>query len=306
MIALITWGDEPELDNRQLEVFAIVAREGSFTKAAAELHLVQSAVSATIAALESDLGERLLDRTTRWVQPTAAGRALLPHAHGILDAFRAARDAVEAVGGGLSGSIRIGYMTNVTLVDVPQLLGRFAAAHPNVTMRLAPAATGTRGLAESLQSGDIDLAFLSATAPDYPMLRIDSLATSRLGLAVSASDPLAGRASIPLADTVGLRFVDSGPGFANRALVDAEFRRRGLRRDVQIETADMHDSAALVRYGLCVGFLPQYLVEKDDQIRWIAVEDAEFVMHVSVGTARDRTLSAAAARLADMARAEQA
>ena len=131
------------MDRRQLEVFLAVARAGSFTRASAELHLVQSAVSATVASLESDLGERLFDRTTRRVRLTAAGQALLPRATAILDAFQAARDAVDAVRGGLSGSVRIGYMTNVTLFDIPRLLGRFNADHPAVTMHLSPSATGT-------------------------------------------------------------------------------------------------------------------------------------------------------------------
>ncbi|AGL13640.1 LysR family transcriptional regulator [Actinoplanes sp. N902-109] len=292
------------MDNRQLKVFLAVAREGSFSRAATGLHLAQSAVSATIAALESDLGERLFDRTTRRVQPTPAGQALLPHATAILDAFQAARDAVEAVSGGLSGSIRIGYMTNVTLFDIPRLLGRFTAEYPHVTMHLSPAATGTAGLAQGLRSGDMDLAFLAAEQRDYPDLHVDVLATSVLGLAVAAGHPLAGRGRIALADTAALKFVDFRAGFANRTLVDAEFRQRGLWRDIQIETSDMNDTAALVRNGLGVGFLPKYLVEDDPGIHWIEVADAAFTMHVSVATARGRLRCAAAARLAALARAE--
>ncbi|MEV6638324.1 LysR family transcriptional regulator [Actinoplanes sp. NPDC051470] len=290
------------MDKRQLEVFVAVARVGSFTRAAAELHLVQSAVSATVAALEADLGQRLFDRTTRRVRPTAAGQALLPRATAILDAFQAARDAVDEVRGGLSGSIRIGYMTNVTLFDIPRLLGRFNAGHPGVTMRLAPAATGTAGLAEGLRRGDLDLAFLAARPADYPDLHVDVLATTALGLGVAAGHPLAGRSSISLAEAATLRFVDFREGFGNRTLVDAEFRRRGLWRDIQIETSDTNDTAALVRNGLGVGFLPRYLITGDDGIHWIEIADATLEMSVSVATLRGRTLSAAASRLAELAR----
>jgi len=281
-----------------------VAREGSFTRAAAGLHMVQSAASATVAALESDLREKLFDRTTRQVRLTTAGRALLPHATSILDAFRAARDAVEGVGGGLSGSIYVGYMTNVTLFDIPRLLGRFTRDYPQVTIRLAPAQTGTTGLVEQLRAGDIDLAFIAAQPSDYPDLDISILAGSPLGLAVATDHPLRARQSITLAEMTGLRFVDFRKGFANRTLVDAEFKRRGLRREVQIESSDTSDTAALVRNGLGAGFLPLYLVKEDPQLHWIQVEDASFDMYVSVATARGRTLSAAGARLADLARGE--
>lgn len=299
---LITVRDNGSVDNRQLEVFAAVAREGSFTRAASALHLVQSAVSATVAALEADLGERLFDRTTRRVQPTEAGRALLPHATAILQAFQAARDSVEAVGGGLSGSIRIGYMTNVTLFDIPALLGRFAADHPRVNLHLAPAPTGTAGLVDGLRRGDLDVAFLSAAPEQYPDLAIDVLVESPVGLGVATDSPLAARPSIALADTVGLRFVDFREGFGNRTVVEAELRRRGLRREVPIETSDINDLAALVRNGLGAAFLPKYLVDADPGIHWIDLDDASFSMPVSVGTARDRALGAAATRLAALAR----
>lgn len=290
------------MDNRQLQVFASVAREGSFTAASTKLYLAQSAVSATIASLEADLGERLFDRTTRRVQPTAAGRALLPHATAILDAFQSARDAVEAVGSGLSGSIRIGYMTNVTLFDIPRLLGRFNEDHPAVTLHLAASATGTAGLADGLRRGDLDLAFVGAPPQDYPDLCIDVLATSPLGLAVPLNDPRAGLGSIALADTTSLRFVDLPQGFAVRTLVDAEFRRRSLSREVQTETSDLNDAVSLVRNGLGVGFLPKYVVQDDAGIHWIQLEDAAFEMTVSIATAPARPLGAAASRLAALAR----
>jgi DNA-binding transcriptional LysR family regulator len=302
---LIVPSDNRQVDSRQLEVFAAVAREGGFTRAAAHLHTVQSAVSATINALETDLGERLFDRTTRSVRLTEAGAALLPHALTILAAFQSARDAVEGVSGGLSGAVRIGYMTNVTLFDIPALLGRFSRDHPGVSLHMAPASRGTGGLAEGLRRGDIDVAFLSATPDQYPDLDVDVLVASPVGLVVAVGDPLAERTRILLAETTPLRFVDFREGFGNRTVVDAELRRRGLRREVPIETSDINDLAALVRNRLGVAFLPRYLVEGDPGLHWIDLDDAEFSMPVSVATSRDRPVSAAAARLAALARSSR-
>jgi DNA-binding transcriptional LysR family regulator len=294
------------VDGRQLGVFAAVARAKSFTRASAEMHVAQSAVSATIASLEVELGERLFDRSTRKVQLTEAGRALFPHAVAIVDAFQAARDAVDGVRGGLSGSLRIGYMTNVTLFDIPAVLGRFTAEFPAVSIHLAPSVTGTAGLAEELRRGEIDLAFLAATPDHYPDLHIDVLATAPVGLAVMASSPLAALRSVKLSDTAGMRFIDFRSGFGNRTLADAEFARRQLVRQVQIETADMNDAAALVRNGLGVAFLPRYLVEEDPGVTWIEISDASFELSVSLGTPRGRSLSAAASRLAMMVRNDAA
>jgi DNA-binding transcriptional LysR family regulator len=83
------------MELRQLEYFVAVAGERSFTRAAQRLHVVQSAVSAAITALEKDLRVVLLERNARRVQLTEAGEALLPEAQAVLDAALAARDAVE-------------------------------------------------------------------------------------------------------------------------------------------------------------------------------------------------------------------
>jgi DNA-binding transcriptional LysR family regulator len=294
------------MDSRQLSVFAAVARARSFTRAAADIRVAQSAVSATIAALETELGDRLFDRSTRKVQLTAAGQALLPHALSIVDAFQAARDAVDAVRGGLSGSIRIGYMTNVTLFDIPAVLGRFSAEYPMVSIHLSPSATGTAGLADELRSGELDLAFFAATAQDHPDLRIDPLATDPVGLAVKAASPLASLRQMRMEETAGLRFIDFRAGFGNRTLADSEFDRLRLTREVFVETADMNDAAALVRNGLGVAFLPRYVVENDPLISWIQLIDASLELSVGLGTNRSRPLSAAATRLATQVREKAA
>jgi DNA-binding transcriptional LysR family regulator len=293
------------MDNRQLTVFRAVARSGNFTRAGEDLHLAQSAVSATVAALEADLGQKLFDRTTRRVILTAAGRALLPHATRILDAFRSARDEVEAVSAGLSGSVRIGYMTNVTAVDIPRLLGSFSRAHPQVSIYLNASVTGTAGLATGLLHSELDVAFLAASPNEYPDLRIKVLARSPLSLAVPNDHPLGTTALVRLTDVTGLRYIDVPDGYGTRTRVDREFRSRGIWRDVHIQTSDMTDAAALIRHGLGVGFLPKYVVDADPGLQWIEIEDLSVDMVVSVATARGRELSAAAQRIVDLASIDQ-
>jgi DNA-binding transcriptional LysR family regulator len=95
-----------EVELRQLRTFVAVAEEGSFTLAADRLHVVQSAVSATIRGLEAELGVRLFDRSTRRIELSDAGRALLPDARRTLAAAALAEDAVAQVGSGLSGTPR--------------------------------------------------------------------------------------------------------------------------------------------------------------------------------------------------------
>src|SRR5690349_8323190 len=124
------------MELRQLEHFVAVAEEGHFTRAARRVHIVQSGLSASVRALERELGAQLLTRTTRRVALTEAGRALLEEARRTLAAAAAAREAVAAVQGVLRGRIAVGTLQASVAVDLPAALGRFHAAHPGVEIGL--------------------------------------------------------------------------------------------------------------------------------------------------------------------------
>jgi DNA-binding transcriptional LysR family regulator len=94
----------PILDSRKLLAFSTLARVGSFTNAARELHLTQSAVSHAIKSLEQDLDCRLFDRLGRHVSLTAAGRQLLEHANKILSEMKTAREDLLVFGKLTAGS----------------------------------------------------------------------------------------------------------------------------------------------------------------------------------------------------------
>src|ERR1700761_1197938 len=98
------------MELRQLTAFVAVAEDGSFTRASDRLHVVQSAVSANVRNLERELGARLFDRSTHRVALTEEGHALLPEARAALQATTAARDAVDAVRGGVRGTVLLGTM----------------------------------------------------------------------------------------------------------------------------------------------------------------------------------------------------
>src|SRR5690348_7763502 len=110
--------------------FAAVVGEKSFTRAARRLHVVQSAVSAGITALERDLGVLLLERTAQRVRLTEAGVAFLPEAHAVLDSAAIAREVVSELSHGVHGSVRVGMMADLGLMDMPGLARDFRARYP--------------------------------------------------------------------------------------------------------------------------------------------------------------------------------
>lgn len=248
------------MELRQLEHFVAIAEERSFTRAASRVHLVQSALSVSIRALEADLGVRVFDRSTHHVSLTDAGAALLPEARRTLVAAGRARDAVFEVQGIVRGTLRVGIMQSLTLVDVASLLARFHGLHPGVEIRTRPAVGGSVALAEEVRRGHLDCAFVSLPSGVPAGLAIRPLASEPF-LLLAAPDrlPADGR-DLTLGDLAGAGFVDFPLGWGTRAAIDQAFAAAGLERSVDVEVADVTTFVELVRSGLGLGFLPRSMV----------------------------------------------
>ena len=286
---------------RHLEYFIAVAVERSFTRAAGRLHVVQSAVSAAISALERELGVALFERNAQRVTLTDAGEALLPRARATLDAAQAARDTVQEAGQHLRGTVVVGCLTGVGGIDFAGLLGQFHATHPQVRLRLrAAAADGSAGLARSLVDGDIDVAFLGVGGRPFPHLRTRMLFRIPQVLVVPAAHRLASRNSVTLAEAADEEFIDYPIGYANRTANDQAFHAAGLARYVAMEVTDESVAANFVSHGLGVTILPTRTVPPGPECRALPVTDQSLEWSLHVAMADQRRISAATAALIEM------
>jgi len=288
------------MELRHLEYFVAVAEERNFTRAAGRLRIVQSAVSAAVKSLERELGAPLLDRDSKHVALTEAGKAMLPKARAALDAVRAARDAVDEVRGGLRGTLRVGAMTSVTLIDVPALIGRYHRRYPDVDLLITPAPGGSQALAAAVADGRCDLAFVSLPGPSPSGVALRELASDNLMLVVPAGHPLAGRGQVPIAALDGQTFIDFPPGYGNRAVADRAFAAAGLARRVAVEITDLAEGADYVRHGLGIALLPRFIIPHQGDLARLAVVGADLRWPVSLATSAARPPSAAARALMAM------
>ena len=288
------------MELRHLEYFVAVAEERNFTRAAARLHIVQSAVSAAVKSLEQELGAPLLDRTSKRVALTDAGAALLPKARATLDAARDARDTVDEVRGGLRGTLRIGTMTSVSLVDIPALMGRYHARFPGIDLRLAVAPSGSGTLADAVGEGTYDMAFVSLPGPPPAGVALRELASDSLTLVVAANHPLAGRGQVPIAELDEETFIDFPLGYGNRVVGDRAFAAAGLTRRVAVEITNIADGADYVRHGLGIALLPHFIIPDRDDLARVAVTGADLNWPMSLATPTTRSLSTAARALVAM------
>ncbi|OBL16742.1 LysR family transcriptional regulator [Mycobacterium sp. 1245499.0] len=283
------------MELRHLEYFLAVADSRSFTGAAQRLHVVQSGVSATIKALERELGAELFVRGPAGVALSPAGEALRPHARTTLDAARAAKDAVSAARGTVRGTVTVGTLTSVSVIDVPTVLAELHARHPDVVVHLRAASSGSAGLAAQLRDGDLDVAFLVFTGPPPADLHTRLVASVPLLLVVPEGHPLARRTAVSLAELAGMPFVDGPPGYGNRAVVDTAFAAAGVERTVAVEVADIGTAAVCIRKGLGIGFLSWSILEGIDSSGLVSVRitghDLQWRLYVA--TSANRQASAA-------------
>lgn len=184
-----------DIELRQLRSFHAVIEAGSFTDAAIDLGVSQTTVTRNVAALEAALGVRLLQRTTRWVEVTAAGELALRHARRI---FGALDDLQKEI---LTGSrvVRIGYPWSALGQHTAEFQRRWPASFPNMTLQLIKTNTRTAGLAE----GKTDLGILRYR-PDSKALRYEVVGEEGRYCAMVSGDPLARRKSITLAQAATL------------------------------------------------------------------------------------------------------
>ena len=259
------------MELQQLRYVLAVEEERSFTRAATRCHVVQSALSHQIKALEREIGVQLFARSSRRVELTAAGAAFLPEARASVAAADRARAEAAAATGELRGTLAIGLIPTVTAVDIPDLLGTFRQAHPAVSVSLRVGASDE--MVAAVGAGSLDVAFLGL-AEGAPVTGVSSreLARHRLVAVVGADHLLGQRRRLRLADLSHHPFVDFPAGSPGRAQSDRAFERAGLTREVPYEVTSTDLALGLVRAGLAIALLAPQVVPEQQGVRSIPVQ----------------------------------
>lgn len=190
-------------DLTALRLFTRVARLGSFSAAARECHLSQSQASRTIADLESDLGVRLLLRTTRAVVPTEAGTEFLARMEPILVALDEAELSIRE-GTDLRGVLRIGASTSIAVREIIPRLSPFFARHPQLQVQMS-----LEDRRQDLVRDAVDVAIRLGRLPDSGATARQIATVSRVVVASPAYLAEAGTPTAPM-DLLGHRVV-GGP-----------------------------------------------------------------------------------------------
>jgi DNA-binding transcriptional LysR family regulator len=294
--AQIEFLDNRLVDERQLEIFAAVAEESSFSRAARRLFAAQSTVSAAVRALEHELGAALFARSTRSVELTAFGEAVLGDAREALEAMGRVRALASPGAEGLRGRVRMGVFTTGPL-DLPAIVGRFHREHPLVRLQLVASSTGSTGLHEDVLRGRLDVALAALPAEDLVGLDPIPLGQADYVALLPSGHALASRRRIALAALADEAFVDTPAGFGNRVFLDRALRAAGIQRAVVAEVADLFSVPAFVATGLGVAVIPA-IVPVPDGVVALPVTGLEPWVYSVVSSASARRTAAVQALLA--------
>lgn len=266
------------MELRQLEYFVAVAGELSFTRAAERVHVVQSALSTSIAKLEKELQVQLIDRSRQQIRLTAAGERFRTHANEVLHAARTAADSIGEFRGSLSGTVEFGSLISFGPLDVPNALGDFHRAHPHVRLRLRLSQSGSSAYLSALVDGSLDLAMVSVPNRFPPQLEIRKLFEEPMVFVCRDDHPLARRKTLKLADLADEELVSFPPEFGLRRLMDDAFHAAGVAPRTFYELpAGFADVACLVGNGLGTTFMPASearrfstlcAIDLADQVSW--------------------------------------
>jgi LysR family transcriptional regulator, transcription activator of glutamate synthase operon len=244
------------MDLRQLRYLVALAEELNFTRAAANEHIAQPALSQQIRRLEDELGLALVERTTRHVALTEAGGLLVVRARRILAELEAAQAELEAVRGIDVGHVTIGAMHTMGPVDLSLALATFHERHPNVGLTVREASS--EEMAEMLRVDELDLAFLSVTERvESHGLGLHQLVSEELVVLLPPDHALGAKRQVRMADLAQEPFISFRAGARLRELLFAAARDADFEPRVMLESNESQRIRRLVSRGLGVAILPR-------------------------------------------------
>ena len=258
------------MDPRRVLTFRAVARQRSFSRAARELALSQPSVSNQVAALEREVGARLLEREPGGLRLTREGEILLEHADAIAERFQLAQEQLSAVAQRERARLRIGAFPTALGALVPAAIARVRLQHPDTKV------TVDEGVADDLparvRSGELHLAvgFQDSAEPRREPAGLErrDLFRERFSVALAPDHALAGRARVHLADFAAADWTAA----STDGLIVRACRAAGFEPNLVSITRDQLAIRGLVSRGLAVTLVPELLAEpfKDLALRPIA------------------------------------
>ncbi len=290
------------MELRQLRYFAAIAKHGTFSKAAEQVFVAQSALSHQLAQLEAELGTRLLHRSRRGVELTESGRVFLAHATAILRQVDDARASVQNIAGDPSGKVVFGVPHSASNALALPLLQAVSQHLPKVELELTEELTGN--LVQQLRSGQINLALLfdDGTLDEFAC---EYLLDEDMALISPVSAADRPQAAVTLQQALRLPLILPANPHGVRPIIEAVARAHGLPRpNVMAEISSVSILRTTLLAGLGHTLLPVMPLQNElaaGTLCAVPVEDPTLTRRLALCVSKHIPLSAAATAVARLA-----
>lgn len=289
------------MDIHELEVLIIVAEEKSFSRAAKILKRTQPAISQAISRLESEIGEKLFDRSSKDGTLTAAGEVLLDYAKQMLNLRRSAKTAIKDLRELQYGKVSISANEHTVFYLLP-LIDEFKKRHPLVKIEVK------RGVAsripKEIMAREVELGVISFKPKDKSVKSL-AVNTDELVMIVSPEHKLAGKKSVSVKDLGIERFIAHNAPSPYREQVIKKFEQYRTKLNIAVEMPSLEAIKRLVELGVGVALVPKLTAQSEiekGQLFGLSVREIKLSRQLHIVYRRNGVLSQAAKTFLQLAK----
>lgn len=285
---------EINLSTRDLRAFLCLVEQRSFTRAARQCHLSQSAFSALIRTIEDALGHRLFDRDTRNVELTPQGRLLEASARRVLDDFDGMIDDFRGHAMLDKGRVSIAALPSIASGWLPGVFAEFRGRHPGIELELADVLSAP--CLERVRAGKADLALASSGVPAQD-LDARLLCDDRFHLVCRADHPLARQREVGLPDLSAAPFIHLARSHSVRLQLERAFHPYPMKTVMEVE--QLATVTGMIAAGIGITVVPALTLYEFERPNLVSrpLKIPGLVRRIYLVTRRGLTLPPAAQRL---------
>jgi DNA-binding transcriptional LysR family regulator len=249
------------MEFRQIQYFVCLVEEGSVTRAARRLNIVQPALSMQIGKLEDDVGQRLFERTKHGMVPTAAGRQMYRLFMPIMRDFSSAYAQMRSSEGAIRGHVNIGLIASITEGVLVDVLAEFSAKYPEVEVSVADGYTSA--LVERVTNGQLDAAIVNK--PRRPLaLDVEHIVDEEMVLITGAGSQVNVPQGLTLRQlaSLGLALVLPTRGHGLRSTIDGFAESENIELAPKFEIDSLVATVKLVEHHDVATIVPRVAVHR--------------------------------------------
>ncbi len=279
-----------------LKVFCDLVDTGSFSVAAAQNYVTQSAVSQQIRTLETRYGRKLVERAKRRVRPTPAGEIFYEVSKQIVTRYQDLEARLQAFSNIVAGTVRVATVHSVGLYEFSEELKRFVKAYPNVNVRLEYKKSSQ--IYDDVLSGTLDVGVI-AYPTKRPQIHLIPFREDRLVLICAPSHPLAKQKSVPIKKIDGQNFVGFEKDIPTHKAIERVLQRNGIRVQYVAEVDNIEVIKRIVEVGTGISIVPEPAIGpevRNKSLVALPISDETFVRQLGVIHKEGRHFSPAAER----------